>query len=418
MAETNPNSPKRGGWLRKIAWLAGILAVLLVVVYFVATSSAFLQGVILPKVSQALGADVTVAEAQIRPFSHVLLRALKVQPPGGEPLLTVQEVHANYSLWSIISGNIVVSEVVIESPVVTVIENADGTSNLDAFTKAQAKQTKPTPPAPTKPSQAAQVDIKKVALNNATVRLVKNYANGGKDIIEVTGLNFTVSDLKNGQSGKVELAAALAVQKAAQTNAAAAALSAKLTGAYDFTLTADLKPALVKGGTTFTVNQATGALTDLNTFAATFNCELTPTEVKELSLRFTKADVMLAQIGVNGPFDAAKSEGKLKLIISGINRQALNLAGAAKGMDFGTTTFDCNNEIELSNGGKMISLAGRFNLARLQVKQKEQTSPTVDLQGDYAVKVDQAASSAVLQTLSLTGKQDARAFLMVACPVP
>ena len=418
MAETNPNSPKRGGWLRKIAWLAGILAVLLVVVYFVATSSAFLQGVILPKVSQALGADVTVAEAQISPFSHVLLRALKVQPPGGEPLLTVQEVRANYSLWSMIGGNIVVSEVVIESPVVTVIENADGTSNLDAFTKAQAKQTKPTPPAPTKPSQAAQVDIKKVALNNATVRLVKNYANGGKDIIEVTGLNFTVSDLKNGQSGKVELAAALAVQKAAQTNAAAAALSAKLTGAYDFTLTADLKSALVKGGTTFTVTQATGALTDLNTFAATFNCELTPTEVKELSLRFTKADVMLAQIGVNGPFDAAKSEGKLKLIISGINRQALNLAGAAKGMDFGTTTFDCNNEIELSNGGKMISLAGRFNLARLQVKQKAQTSPTVDLQGDYAVKVDQAASSAVLQTLNLTGMQDARAFLMVGLSSP
>ena len=418
MAETNPNSPKSGGWLRKIAWLAGILAVLLVVVYFAATSSAFLQGVILPKVSQALGADVTVAEAQISPFSHVLLRALKVQPPGGEPLLTVQEVHANYSLWSIISGNIVVSEVVIESPVVTVIQNADGTSNLDAFTKAQAKQTKPTPSAPTKPSQAAQVDIKKVALNNATVRLVKNYANGAKDITEVTGLNFTVSDLKNGQSGKVELAAALAVQKAAQTNAAAAALSAKLTGAYDFTLTADLKPALVKGGTAFTVNQATGALTDLNTFAATFNCELTPTEVKELSLRFTKADVMLAHIGVNGPFDAAKSEGKLKLIISGINREVLNLAGAAKGMDFGTTTFDCNNEIELSNGGKMISLAGRFDLARLQVKQKAQISPTLDLQGDYAVKVDQAASSVLLQTLKLTGSQDSRAFLMVGLSSP
>ncbi|MEI6194030.1 MAG: AsmA family protein [Verrucomicrobiota bacterium] len=419
MAEINPNSPKRGGWLRKIAWLAGILAVLLVVVYFAATSSAFLQGVILPKVSKALGADVTVAEARISPFSHVQLRALKVQSPVGEPLLTVQEVRANYSLGSIIGGNIVVSEVVIESPVVTVIQNADGTSNLDALSKSATKESKPAaPPTPAKASKSPQIDIKKVALNNATVRLVKNYANGGKDIIEVTGLNFTVSDLKNGQSGKVELAAALAVQKAAQTNAAAAALSAKLTGAYDFTLTADLKSALVKGGTTFTVNQATGALTDLNTFAATFNCELTPTEVKELSLRFTKADVMLAHIGVNGPFDAAKSEGKLKLIISGINRQALNLAGAAKGMDFGTTTFDCNNEIELSNGGKMISLAGRFDLARLQVKQKEQISPTLDLQGDYAVKVDQAASSAVLQTLKLTGSQDSRAFLMVGLSSP
>src|SRR6185312_17483092 len=99
--------------------------------YFVATSSAFLKGVILPNVSKSLGADVTVADAQISPFSHVALRELKVQPPGADTLLTVQEIHANYSLWSIIGGNIAVSEVVIESPVVTVVQNADGTSNLD-----------------------------------------------------------------------------------------------------------------------------------------------------------------------------------------------------------------------------------------------------------------------------------------------
>ena len=80
--------------------------------YLVATSSAFLKGVILPKVSKALGAEVTVTDAQISPFSHVSLRDLKVQPPAGETLLTVQEIHANYSLWSIIGGNIAVSEVV------------------------------------------------------------------------------------------------------------------------------------------------------------------------------------------------------------------------------------------------------------------------------------------------------------------
>jgi hypothetical protein len=418
MTENTTSSPKRRGWLRKLVWLAGILVVLLVVVYFVATSSAFLKGVILPSVSKSLGADVTVTGAQISPFSRVSLRDLKVQPPGADTLLTVQEIHANYSLRSIIGGNIAVSEVVIESPVVTVVQNADGTSNLDALTKSAAKETKPTPPAPAKESKPPQIDIKKVALNNATVRLVKKYANGGQDVTEVTGLNFTVSDLKNGQSSKIELAAALAVQKAAQTNAAAAALSAKLIGAFDLALTPDLKPGSIKGGTTFTVSQATGSLADLNGFATTFNCELTPTDLKELALRFTKADALLAQIRVSGPFDAAKSEGKLKLEISSIDRQALNLAGAASGMDFGTTTFNSSNDIELSNGGKMISLAGRFDLARLQVKLKEQTSPTLDLHGDYAVKVDQAASSAVLQTLNLTGTQDSRALIMAGLSSP
>jgi AsmA family len=407
------DSPKRGGWLRKLAWLAGVIVVLLVVVYFAATSQAFVKGVILPKVSKALGADVTVASAQISPFSHVQLRDLKVQSPGNTPLLTVSEFHANYSLWSILGGSIVVSELVIESPVVTVIQNADGTSNLDPFTKTSTKETKPATPAPAKESKPPQIDIKKVALNNATVRLVKNYAVGGQAITTVTGLNFTISDLKNGQSGKIELAAALTVQ-----NAAADSLSAKLMGGFDLALTSDLKPASVKGSTTFSVSQATGALAQLNAFAATFNCELTPTDLKELALRFTKADALLAQIRVSGPFDTAKSEGKLKLEITGIDKQALNLASAASGMDFGTTTISSTNDIELTKGGKMISVAGRFDLAHLQVKQKEQISPTLDLHTDYAVTVDQAASSAVLQTLNLTGTQDSRALLLVGLSSP
>jgi hypothetical protein len=419
MSETKTISPKRNGWLRKLIWIGGILVVLLIVVYFVATSSGFLTGFILPKVSKSLGANVTVASAEISPFSHVALRDLKVQPADGEPLLTVPELHANYSLWSILGGNIVVSEVVIESPVITVIQNADGTSNLDAFTKATPKENKPaTKPAAAGSSKPPQIDIKKIALNNATVRLVKKYANGSQDVTEVTGLNFTVSDLKNGQAGQIELAAVIAVQKAAQPGAAAATLQARLAGGFDLALTPELQPGSVKGSTSFTVSQATGPLADLNNFAATLNCELTPTELKDLALRLTKADARLAEVRVSGPFDTAKSEGKLKLEITGIDRQALNLAGAASGMDFGTTTFNSSNDIELSHGGQVISLAGSFELAKLQVMQKAQTSPTLDLHGDYAVKVDQTARAAVLQSLKLSGTQDSRPLLQVGLSSP
>ena len=409
------STQKRGSGLRTLMWLVGILIGLLVVIYFVATSSAFFKSVILTKVSKTLSANVTVTDAQISPFSHVLLRDLKVQPPNGETLLTVQEVRANYSLWSMIGGNLVVSEITIESPVVTVILNADGTCNLDALTKTNATESKPTP---TKASKPAQVDIKKVALNNATVRLVKIYANGAKDLTEVTGLNFSITDLKNGQAGKIELAAVLAVQKAAQTNAAAASLSAKLMGGFDFALTSDLKPASVKGSTTFSVSQATGAMADLTAVAAIFNCDLTATELKELALRLTKADAVLAEIRASGPFDTAKSEGKVKVELLAIDKQALNLIGATSGMDFGTTTISSSNDIELSKGGSLISVAGRLDVAHFQVKRQEKISPTLDLHSDYAVTVDQAASSAVLQTINLTGMQDSRIILQSGLSSP
>lgn len=408
---TLKSSPKKsGGWLRKLGWVAGILIALLIVVYFVATSQAFLKGVILPQVSKAIDADVTVNDSHISPFSQVLIHGLKVQAHGDEPLLTVQEIRASYNLRAIIGGKIVVSEVAVESPVITVIQNADGTSNLDPFTKKSATTTppKPAPAKSTAPAKPLAVDIQKIALNNATVRLIKKYADGGQDITEVSGLNFTVSNLQNGASGKIMLAAALAVQKAAQSNAAAGALQADLKGGFDFTMTPDLKPASVTGNITFTVGSATGPLAQLNQFATTLDCDLTATELKQLALRFSRAGATLAEIRASGPFDAEKSEGKIHLEMTGIDKQALNLVGATSGMDFGPTTINSTNDIELSQGGNKISLAGRLDVANLQITKQGQTLPVFNVHEDYAVTVDQSASSATLTALNLNGTMNSQ----------
>src|ERR1035441_8603129 len=105
MTDTTVKTPaprKRRGWLRAVAWVFGLLIVLLVVVYFVATSGAFFKGVILPRVSKTMGAEVTVSEASISPFKQVVLHNLKVQTTGAEPLVTVPEVRLRYSLMDII----------------------------------------------------------------------------------------------------------------------------------------------------------------------------------------------------------------------------------------------------------------------------------------------------------------------------
>ncbi|TMP97166.1 MAG: DUF1129 domain-containing protein, partial [Verrucomicrobia bacterium] len=70
----NPTPPsktvKRRRWARTLLIIAGALFVLLFVFYFVATSAAFFKGVILPRVSKAVGAEVTVGDASLSPFSR------------------------------------------------------------------------------------------------------------------------------------------------------------------------------------------------------------------------------------------------------------------------------------------------------------------------------------------------------------
>jgi uncharacterized protein involved in outer membrane biogenesis len=409
-----PRRPRN--WGRKLLWAFGGFVVLLLVLYFVGTSQVFLQRVILPQVSKAIKADVTVGTASISPFRQVSLRELKVHPRGSDPLMDVKEVRLRYNLLSIIRGKIEVEEIAVESPVITVVENADGTSNLDELLKLGSAEKKE--PSPESSSTPPEVNVKLVALNNATVRVVKHHAGGTSDVTEVSGLNFSLRDLKNGQPGRMEVAANFAVDQAAHAAMAAGSVRAKLNGVFTFDLLADLKPGSVKGDVTFTVEQATGALAELAKLTARLDCEATPTEVKRVGLRFTKADVALGEVRLAGPLDPAKLEGKLKLEILALDRRVLNLAGAASGLDFGPTTINSTTDLTLANGGNEISVAGRLNVANFQVTRLGKTSPTLDLRWDYALTVDQAAASGVVKFFNLSGTQNSQVFLQSELPNP
>src|SRR4051812_13490779 len=194
MADTNtktstPAPRKRHGFLRFLAWFLGIVIILVVVLYFVGTSSGFLKGVILPRVGKSINSDVTVSEATISPFKEVYLKDLKVKPNGQEMLVTAPEVRVRYKLMDIIRGNIDVDEIMLTSPTVSLVQNPDGSSNLDPITKSQKEKSKSEKEAEKKPSKPTQLDLKKFALNDATIRSVKIYANGNRDTTELSHVN-------------------------------------------------------------------------------------------------------------------------------------------------------------------------------------------------------------------------------------
>src|SRR5207245_3328310 len=130
---------------------------------------------------------------------------------------------------------------------------------------------------------------------------------------------------------------------------------------------ADLKPGNVKGQTRLAVEQAGGAMSDLAALAANLNCDVTPTEIREVALRFQKGNADLGIVRASGPFDMEKSEGRLSVEVRSIDRQVLNLAGASQGIDFGSTTINCTNRIELTQSGKIITVSGQLDAAKLSL---------------------------------------------------
>jgi uncharacterized protein involved in outer membrane biogenesis len=409
---------KRRRWLRRLAGAIVVLLVLLVAVYFIATSSAFLKGVILPRVGAALNSSVTISGASIHPFSGIVLRDLKVQPNGQPPLVTAPEVRVRYHLFDLLGGNLRVDEIALVSPTVELVQNPDGSSNLDPLLQAlQAKPatSKPPPPA-AKVSQPLQIDLAKLSLSNATVVQIKNYAGGRRDFAGLTNVNLTLTNLKNSQTAKLELSADVRVED--QSTNATGRLAASLKGNFDCALTPDLKPASASGSLKFSVSRAGGAFGDFADFSAVLNCDVTPTDIKELALRFQKAGAPLGELAITGPFDAEKMEGRLAVKLSGIDRRLLNLVGEKNGIDFDTTQINSTNDLQLAKAGNSITAAGRFSADKLQLTRAGQTTPTLDLSAAYDVTVDRAAQSATLRRLDLAGAQNGAPLLSAQLTSP
>lgn len=411
-----PHPRKRHHGLRVLACVFAVLIVLLVIVYFVVTSSAFLKKQILPRISRSINANVTVTSATIH-HSEIILREFKIQPTNQPALVTAREVRVKYRLFDIIGGNIHVDEIALVSPIVQIVQNADGTSNLGPLTKAKKKAAELKQPGPA-PSKPAQLYLRKLTITDGTFRNLQSHKGGTRDLTEVTNLNLTVTDLKNGGSGKLEFNADIREENNPPAPAMYGLLHATASGRFDFTATPDLKPGSIKGDGRFNILQAAGSFSDFGKLDGTLHCDASPTELKIVSLNFGKEGMRLGEVRAAGPFDAQKSEGHLSVELLSVDQRVLNLFAAKSGFDFGSTTITSTNEINVGRAGAQITAAGQLTANKFQLSRTNESTPPLELRADYNVSIDKTRKTALLQALNLTGTQDDRPLLRAELTSP
>ncbi|MCC7377049.1 MAG: AsmA family protein [Verrucomicrobiales bacterium] len=396
--------------MKKLLIALGALVVLLLVGYFVVTSSGFAKSVVLPKVGAALNANVEAESISLSPFSSVEIRKLKVTPQGRETLATVDLARVRYSsLFAILGGKLAIDEILVSDSVVTVVQRADGTSNLDPILKKLAEPA-PAGTSPSASSQAPQVDLRSFQVSNARVSYVAEGPGGTSTRMEIDGASFSLRDVKNGGTGSAETSASVKFSKGLATSPADA-IDAKVSGRFGLTLTADLAPSSVSGKADLTAGAARGSFKDFDGFGAVLTAELTPAELKNLALQFQRKGASFGSVSASGPLDLAKKEGRLRVDVEAIDRNVLNLVGAAMNLDFATTRFDSTNAVQLSEGGQRVAIAGVVSGRQVSVKQGDLTMPALDLRKAYDLVIDLAKQSATVNAYQLSAQQGGREII-------
>jgi uncharacterized protein involved in outer membrane biogenesis len=410
--EENSRSPRRQPIRRGkfIGILAGIILASMVLGYFVVTSTAFLRGIVLPRVSKSMRAKITVADSTLKPFSQVYLKGLKVETTGSEPLLTAEEVRVRYSLVDFLKGNINIHEITLQSPTIQIVQQPDGTSNLDPILEGKdEKQDK-------KSKGKVQLSIRNVALKNGTLRQLQHPKEGGSKKVEVQNLNVTLDQLGNGQSGKLTLAGAMEMeQRRGGTNDL---LKGELSGGYTIALNQELLPETVSGSTKFTVLRAEGAYKDLAGINASLNADLDPKAIRDVSIQFSKANLPLGQVRLTGPLDIERKEGALKLELLSLDRNIMAFAAAGKGYDFRNSKINSSNLITISQNGNFVSANGNVAGNQIAIAQEEMVTPEINLNLDYQVTVNVSEKTAVLQKLKMGGESRGNPILQMQLDRP
>jgi hypothetical protein len=390
---SSPQTAPKSRWLKRLGLVAGVLVLLLFVAYFVVTSSAFLKGVVLPRVGTAVNATVSADAVALSPFSSLSVSALKVTTTGSEPLVEVKDFRVRYNLSDILGGKITVDELTLDSPAIHLVLNADGTSNLDPLLKGSSEPAK-------KPKSGAppQLAVRNVQLKNALVHVVQKQKDGTEAIYEISGLNVSLDQLVNGAKSTVKIGAAL---KGSLTGTNAFTFAGTLDGEVAADLAADLLPKQATGAIKAAVSDATGALATAKGFQITLNTDLTPTELRDLSLGVLRNSESLATLKVSGPFDAAQRSGQLKIALTGVDRRLLAFVRELTGTDFGDSALSLAADVSLADGGKQLGMVGSFTGKALSVKPRGgRATPPTDLALTYDVSLKD--NVATIRDLSLS----------------
>jgi AsmA protein len=349
--------------LKIVAIVVGVLIVLVLVVPFLIPVNQF-RPTIEQKASAALGRKVEVGNLSLSLFSGALgadnLSIADDPKFSNSPFLTAKSVKVGVELMPLIFSKVLnVTDVVIDSPQVSLIRNAGGEWNYSSLGASAAKAQ--TTPAAAKPAAPAS-----------------SSSSGGE---------FSVQKLEL-KTGRIIVGSSTSQKRSTYDNVSVVASNVSLTSKFPITVTADLP-----GGGNLKVDGTAGPIDEKNTVLTPLSAKLTVNSLNLASTGFVDPSAGLGGIlDLNATLESqkgiAETKGTAKL------SKALLIAGGTPSSEPVTINFHTKYDLvkntgvlepsTLKIGNAVTNLSGTYEVPNegliLHIKANGQNMPAKDLQ--------------------------------------
>lgn len=444
-----PATGKSRKWLKIILFGFVFLVICLAGVFFYVNSGAFIRGQVFTRVESELNQPVTAGDINFSVFSGIEIDNFTL---GDDPLLKADKVKVGYDLMSIINGDLVVNELLLDNATMNVVVNRDGKLNILSKRVGTLTAKKPEP-APVTP-QAPPVSVKQppkpkvpalpkdilpklpnlqemvpfksillsnIKINNLNLRFFKDNDKSEKVVeLKLKDFNFELPELKNGADFEMALNGALECVAGSTFNLS----NGKFSGTLDSGLAVNFQPEGLNLDFKVTELAATSGQVALPVKDFHFETQLA---LGQNNLRVDK--LRLATLDSGSPSEILLSgkvtqndEIDLKLAVKNVNAALLDLAApfvsgnknwrkwqtslaeASQGKvaGFGETVISYDADLVKSSGIE-LKLNGKFNLQGLPLvkhaKQKSIANFGVEVFHDLALNPEK--NSLVVQQFSL-----------------
>jgi AsmA protein len=362
-----------GRTLKIVGIVIVVLILLVVIAPFLIPVNHF-RPEIEAQASAALGRKVEVGNLSLSLFSGSLgadnLSIADDPKFSSAPFLTAKSLKVGVEMQPLIfSKTLIVTDVVIDSPQVSLIRNAGGDWNYSTLGASPAKAQSQAAPAPATPATpAAKPATPPPASGGATPA-------------------FTVQKLEL-KSGQITVSSVGSAKKSNYTNLNVTASNVSLTSKFPVTVTADLP-----GGGNFKVDGNCGPVNETNSVLTPLDAKLNVSSLNLPSTGFLDPSAGLGGIlDLDGNIDSqngsASTKGTTKL------SKALLVAGGTPAAEPVTVNFDTKydlvknagvlNPSVLKIGTAALNLSGTYEIpaagAVLHIKIDGQSLPVKDLQ--------------------------------------